>query len=223
MNVLYTSLFHIKQSQHNQHWLQELMKFLGKETIDDEPLAVREIVQNINFRFIWKLLNGLNLGHDRELRLFAVWCARKTTKYMNSIEALTALPLAELLADGILAEKQRARACHAVELPNYGCWKNFQSASARECARAVLHKNAWCAADEAVTASAKSQCGHNMTTEKLGKYLSPMKDEFLRMLDHIENFHRYDINNSDQNIPQAELRNMLNNLHEITLTFGPAK
>lgn len=76
-----------------------LLRHLGKTEADDEPLPFADIVAS----------NGLDdalwccraePGHDREWRLFAVWCARRVQHLLTDPRSIAALDVAERYANG---------------------------------------------------------------------------------------------------------------------------
>ena len=49
---------------------------------------------------IWHTLEAINAHHDREMRLFAVWCARQVQHLMPDQQGIDALDVAERFANG---------------------------------------------------------------------------------------------------------------------------
>jgi len=84
---------------------KKLLKHLGKTEADDEPLNIKTILE----------LNGLDdaiwclqavEGKDKEIRLFAVWCARQVQHLMTDQRSLDALEAAERFANGLASEEE---------------------------------------------------------------------------------------------------------------------
>ena len=79
---------------------------------------------------------------DRELRLFAVWAARRVQHLMTDARSVAALDVAERFANGHATEKELAAACAAVR------------AASGHAARAAACAAAWDAARDAARAAA---------------------------------------------------------------------
>lgn len=77
----------------------ELLRHLGKTQADDEPLRIAEIVESIGLDDALFCLGAVG-GYDREIRLFAVWCARQVQHLIKDPRSLNALDVAERYANG---------------------------------------------------------------------------------------------------------------------------
>lgn len=82
-----------------------LLRHLGKTEADDEPLPFADIVAS----------NGLDdalwccraePGHDREWRLYAVWCARRVQHLLTDPRSIAALDVAERYANGAATQDE---------------------------------------------------------------------------------------------------------------------
>ncbi|WP_270957460.1 hypothetical protein [Burkholderia pseudomallei] len=82
-------------------------------------------------------------GADRDLRLFAVWCARQVEHIMQDQRSKDALNVAERFANGKATDEERAAARVAAR------------AAARDAARAAARDAAWAAARVAARAAAR--------------------------------------------------------------------
>jgi len=116
---------------------KKLLKHLGKTEADDEPLNIKTILE----------LNGLDdaiwclqavEGKDKEIRLFAVWCARQVQHLMTDQRSLDALDVAEHFANGLASEEELRVARDAAR----AAWST--AAVARDAARAAW-STAWVA------------------------------------------------------------------------------
>lgn len=94
-----TTLAHIRAHSPCADDYAKLLTGLGKTAADDEPLPFARIVE----------INGLDDAlwccraepqHDREWRLFAVWCARQVEHLMTDPRSIAALDVAERHANG---------------------------------------------------------------------------------------------------------------------------
>lgn len=102
-----------KLRQHNSctfGWKQ-LLKHLRKTDYDDEPLSITTILDSNGLNDALWALRAVE-GHDREIRLFAVWCARQVEHLMTDQRSRDALNVAErhASADATDAELKAARA-----------------------------------------------------------------------------------------------------------------
>ena len=77
----------------------KLLKHLGKTSADDEPLPLLTIMESNGLDdTLWCLRSVPE--HDREWRLYAVWCARQVQHLMTDPRSLSALVVAERFANG---------------------------------------------------------------------------------------------------------------------------
>ena len=127
----------------------KLLRHLNKSAADDEPLLIKTILDSNGLDdALWCLRAGE--GHDREMRLYAVWCARRVQHLMLNPSSVSALDVAERYARGratyqelVAAEWEAARAAVGAE-----------AAVARAAARAAVGAAwAWAAARAAEAAA----------------------------------------------------------------------
>jgi hypothetical protein len=76
----------------------KLLAHLGKTQADDEPLAITTILESNGLDDALWALRAVS-GHDREIRLYAVWCARQVKHLMTDARSLAALDVAERYAN----------------------------------------------------------------------------------------------------------------------------
>ncbi len=109
MTQLYTTLNKIRACHPCESGWTKLLKHLGKTTADDELLPFSVILTS----------NGLDDAlwccraapeHDREWRLFAVWCARQVQHFMTDSRSVEALDVAERFANGLATQQELAAA-----------------------------------------------------------------------------------------------------------------
>jgi hypothetical protein len=91
-----------------------LLTYLDKTNADDEPLAITTILDSNGLDDALWCLRAVE-GHDREIRLYAVWCARQVQHLMTDKRSLDALDVAERYANGQASEEERAAAEDAAE------------------------------------------------------------------------------------------------------------
>jgi hypothetical protein len=123
---------------------RKLLAGLGKTGPDDELLPFARIVE----------INGLDDAlwccraepqHDREWRLYAVWCARQVQHLMKDPRSIAALDVAERHANGMATDEELTVARKAARQAAWAAW----AAAAEEAAWA-----AWAAEEAAEAAEA---------------------------------------------------------------------
>ena len=120
---------------------EKLLKNLGKTKADDEPLALTTILESNGLDDALWCLRAVD-GHEREMRLFAVDCARSVQHLMTDKRSIDALDVAERFANGLATQTELAAS-----------W-----ASARAAARAAADAS-WAAAWAASWAAAGDAAG----------------------------------------------------------------
>ncbi|CAJ3467707.1 putative bacteriophage protein [Burkholderia pseudomallei] len=102
-------------------------------------------------------------GADRDLRLFAVWCARQVEHLMEEQRSKDALNVAERFANGEATDEERATAWAAAGAAAGGAARDAAWAAARadawDAARAAARAAAWAAARDAAWAAAWDAAG----------------------------------------------------------------
>ena len=81
-----------------QGWKQ-LLKHLGKTKADDEPLSLLTILDSNGLDDAIWCMRAID-GRDKEIRLYAVWCARQVQHLIKDPRSLVALDVAERFANG---------------------------------------------------------------------------------------------------------------------------
>ena len=117
---------------------EKLLKKLGKTKADDEPLALTTILESNGLDDALWSLRAVD-GHERELRLFAVECARSVQHLMTDKRSHEALDVSERFANGIATQGELAAAWDAAE--------------------AAARAAAWDAAGDAAGAAARAAAG----------------------------------------------------------------
>lgn len=122
--MLTTTLNRIRAHHPCKEGWEKLLKGLSKTASDDEPLPFSRIVE----------INGIDDAlwccraepqHDREWRLFAVWCARQVQHLMTDPRSVAAIDVSERYAWGEATDEELA--------------------TARDAARAAAGEAAWAA------------------------------------------------------------------------------
>ena len=82
---------------------EKLLKNLGKTKADDEPLALTTILESNGLDDALWCLRAVD-GHQREMRLYAIDCARSVQHLMTDKRSLDALDVAESFANGLATQ-----------------------------------------------------------------------------------------------------------------------
>ena len=78
---------------------KKLLANLGKTAADDDPLSLITILDSNGIDDALWCLRAV-YDHDKEIRLFAVWCARQVQHLMTDRRSVAALDVAERFANG---------------------------------------------------------------------------------------------------------------------------
>ena len=124
---------------------EKLLKNLGKTKADDDPLALTAILESNGLDDALWCLRAVD-GHEREMRLFAVECARGVQHLMTDKRGLDALDVAERFANGLATQTELA----AADAAWAAAW------TAADAAADAAWAAAWTAADAAAGAAAKA-------------------------------------------------------------------
>ena len=137
-----TTLNEIRKHEPCKDGWEKLLNYLGKTKADDEPLAITTILDSNGLDDALWCLRAVE-GHDREIRLYAVWCARQVQHLLTDKRSLDALDVAERYANGQATEVELVAAEAAAEA---AAWEAIRdTADAAEAA-------AWSAVREAAGA-----------------------------------------------------------------------
>ena len=116
----------------------------------DEPISIAFILNSNGYEdALWAM--RCITGADRELRLFAVWCARQVQHLMKDQRSIDALDVAERFANGQATEQELAAAWSAASAAAWGAAWDAASYTARDAASTA----AWEAARDAASAAAR--------------------------------------------------------------------
>ncbi len=139
--MIYTTLNKIRAHGPCVSGWEKLLRHLGKIQADDEPVSMLTILNSNGLDDALWCLRAID-SHQREMRLYAVWCARQVQHLMTDPRSVTALNVAERHANGEATDGELAVA----------------GAAARDAAREA----AWDVAREAQTAEFRRVfCGDN--------------------------------------------------------------
>jgi hypothetical protein len=94
-----TTLNKIRENQPCTNGWEKLLRTLGKTKADDEPLSLITVLDSNGLDNALWCLRAVD-GHEKEMRLYAVWCARQVQYLMKDQRSLDALDVAERFANG---------------------------------------------------------------------------------------------------------------------------
>src|SRR6185369_13509776 len=140
-----------RHSPCSEGW-EKLLRSLNKKKADDEPLSIVKILDSNGLDDALWCLRAVS-GHDREIRLFAVWCARQVEHLMEDERSKNALTVAERFANGEATTKELDAASAAASAAARAAAWDAARAAAWDAARAA----AWDAARDAARAAAKKK------------------------------------------------------------------
>jgi len=128
---------------------RKLLANLGKTRADDEPLPITTVLDSNGLDDALWCLRAVP-GHDREKRLYAVWCARQVQHLLTDPRSIAALDVAERHANGLASDDELAAAREAArDAAGAAAW-----AAAGDAAWAAARAAAWAAARAAAGAAA---------------------------------------------------------------------
>lgn len=111
----YTTLEQIKASSPCGYGWEKLLTSLGKTKADNEPVSLLYILNSNGLAdALWAL--RCSDASQRDMRLYAVWCARKVQYLITDQQSLDALDVAERHAGGNATDKELSAARNAAEV-----------------------------------------------------------------------------------------------------------
>ena len=109
---MFTTLNKIRAFKPCEDGWKKLLKHLSKTKADDEQLSIITILDSNGMNDALWCLRAVE-GHDREIRLYAVWCARQVQHMMTDPRSIAAIDVAERYACGHATEDDRRKALDA--------------------------------------------------------------------------------------------------------------
>jgi len=131
----------------------KLLDYLRKTKADDEPLSLLEILKSNGLDDALWCLRAVD-GHDEEIRLYAVWCARQVQHLITDPRSLDALDVADAFANGKATKAELAAARAAAWDAAEAAARYAAEDAARAAAEAAARDAAWDAARAAARAAA---------------------------------------------------------------------
>jgi hypothetical protein len=143
-----TTLNQIRAKSPCSNGWAKLLSHLGKTKADDEPLSIITVLDSNGLDDALWCLQAVQ-GHDREIRLYSVWCARQVQHLMTDQRSIDALDVAERFANGLATQAELDAAWDAAgDAARAAAW-----AAARDAAWAAAWDAAWAARAAAVDAA----------------------------------------------------------------------
>ena len=145
---------------------ENLLAYLGKTRADDEPLSIVTVLNANGLDDAHWCLRAVE-GHDREIRLYAVWCARQVQHLLTDPRSLAAIDVAERFANGQATAEELAAARSAARSAAGSAARSAAGSAARSAARsatwlaagAATWSATWLAAGAATWSAARSAAG----------------------------------------------------------------
>ena len=138
-----TTLNKIKEHNPCEEGWKMLLNALGKTSADDEPIELSFILESNGYIDAMWALRAVE-GYDREIRLFAVWCARQVQHLMTDKRSINALDVAERFANGEATSNELTRAWAAAMDAAMDAARAARDAA--RAARDAAEADAWAAA-----------------------------------------------------------------------------
>jgi len=139
---------------------EKLLRGLNKTASDDDPLWLDIVIDHNGLDDALWCLRAVE-GCDREIRLYAVWCARRVQHLMVDLRSVAALDVVERHARGEASDEELAAAAEAAEgaAAAEAMWADSAAAEAAEAARWASARSAWASAAAAARrAATASSC-----------------------------------------------------------------
>jgi len=141
-------------------WLK-LLRNLEKTKPDNEPISITTIIDSNGLDDALWCLRAVD-GHEREMRLFAVDCARSVQSLITDPRNIVALDVAESHANGFASDNELKAAWAAARNAAWDAARAAAGDAARDAARAAAgaaRDTAWAAARDAARAAAGAAAG----------------------------------------------------------------
>ena len=104
-----TTLNQIRECGPCESGWKKLLAHLGKTKADDESLSILTILESNGLDDALWCLRAVK-GRDREIRLYAVWCARQVQHLNTDPRVSACIDVAERFANGEATDEERAAA-----------------------------------------------------------------------------------------------------------------
>ena len=162
--MIFTTLNNIRQHSPCADGWAKLLRCLGKTQADDEPVSLLTILDSNGLTDALWCLRAVD-GYQREMRLYAVWCARQVQHLLTDPHSGAALDVAERHANGEATDAELAAAKTAASAAASDAASDAAKTAARAAARAAASDAASAAAWTAASNVAWTAVRKVQTTE----------------------------------------------------------
>ena len=138
----------------------KLRHHLGKGYGDNTPVDIATILDSNGLDDALWCLRAVD-GHAREMRLYAVWCARRVQSLVKDPRSVTALDVAERYANGAASNDELAAAWAAA----WAAARDAAWAAARDAAMAAARDASWAASWAAAWDTARDAARYAQQSE----------------------------------------------------------
>jgi len=151
--MLYTTLNSIKKcnpcgtGKNDDFGFRKLLNYLGKEKTDNEHVSFKTILESNGLDDALWCLRSIS-GYDKELRLYAVWCARQVEHLDESGISKKTNDISEKFAYGEATQEQLDAAWYAAMDAAWSAARAAAWAAARDAAWAAAMDAAWAAHEQ---------------------------------------------------------------------------
>ena len=149
-----TTLNQIRECGPCESGWKKLLAHLGKTKADDESLSILTILESNGLDDALWCLRAVK-GRDREIRLYAVWCARQVQHLNTDPRVSACIDVAERFANGEATHEERDAAWAAAGAAAGDAARDAAGDAAGAAARAA----AWAAAGDAAGDAAGAAAG----------------------------------------------------------------
>ena len=147
---------------------EKLLKHLGKNKADDELLSLLTILDSNGLDDALWCLRAVD-GYNKEILLYAVWCARQVQHLMRDYRSINALDVAERYAHAQATYEELKAARVAARDAAYDAAGNAARVAARyaayDAAKAAARAAGWDAACDAAWTAARDAARAEQETE----------------------------------------------------------
>ena len=152
---MYTTLKKIRSHHPCKEGWKKLLQHLGKPFEDGEPLTILTVLESNGLDDALWCLRAVD-GCEKDVRLFAVWCARQVQHLMSDPRSIAALEVAERFANGAATSDELATARAAAGAAAWAAAGAAAWAAARAAAGDAPMAAAWAAAGDAAGDAARA-------------------------------------------------------------------
>ena len=167
-------------------WIK-FLAYLGKAKADDEPVSILTVLDSNGIDDALWCLRAVT-GHDREIRIYAVWCARQVQHFMTDERSLAALDVAEKFANGDAIDGELSAARVAAQAAAAKATASDDAWCAAWCAAwAAASDAAWRAAQEAAWSAASNDASDAAWAAANDDALAAQTAELRRVCECVDN------------------------------------